>query len=168
MTPTDSQNFDDFVPAYSAVPEKWEDARVFIGERFKQMASAINVREIGWMLDVPQQTGKQFYLDQNTTYSNTEFRTVFRTVVPFGALPNATEKSEPHGIDFNGNFSLVQMWLSATDPTDMLAFTVSYWAMSTPGDIILNMDVDNVNVTTKSNYSNYTISYICIEYLLEV
>ena len=163
----DSQNFDSFVPVYDVVPEKWEDARPFLVEQLKKISNGINIREIGWFLDVELLSGKQFFTDQTITGTSEQFRSVFRKVIDFGQLPNAGTKSLPHGITFDVNFTLVSMWLSATDPVNFKAFSLAYWAKNIPGDIILNMDATNVNVTTASNYTAYKRSFIVIEYLLE-
>jgi hypothetical protein len=166
-SPFDSQNFDAYVPVYDTVPEKWEEARPFLVEQLKKISNAVNLREIGWFLDVELLSGKQFFADQSLTGTSEQFRSVFRKVIDFGTLPKSTTKSIPHGIVFDANFTLVSMWLSATDPVNFVAFSLAYWAKNAPGDITLNMDDTNVNVVTNSNYNAYTRSYVVIEYLLE-
>jgi len=164
----DSQVFDSYVPVYDEMPETWEDSRGVVVEQLKRLANAVNIREIGWFLDEELLSGKQFIPSTvNVKGLAPQWRSVFRKVVNFGALPNAGTKSVSHGVVFDANFTQTAFWISATDPVNFKAFSLAYWAISTPGDIIINMDATNINVTTKSDYSGYTRSYVTIEYLLE-
>ena len=159
----DATTFDSFVPVYSASPGKPEELRNFTTEQLRIHATGINVREIGWMLNQQTITGKNFIPGVNAPTLQS-YRTVFRKVIDFGTLPNNTTKSVAHGITFDSNFTLVDMWASATDPTGFTAITFSFGGTV----VYLNMDATNVNIITTANYSNYTRSFVVIEYLLEV
>lgn len=164
-----SQDFESFVPVYDAVPEKWEDARQFLVEHLKKISNAVNIRQIGWFLDEELLAGQQFIPGSNLSGTSQQFRSVFRKIIDFGVLPNAVTKSVPHGITFDANFTLLNLYIAATKPTaPFLAFSLQYWANSAPGSITLNMDATNINVTTTSNYSDYTRSFVCIEYIQEL
>lgn len=168
-----SQQFESYVPVYDVIPANWEDARQFLTEMLKRYGNGINQREMGFFIDDEVLAGKFFIptaaMSQGKQSTNSQqFRSVFRTVVNFGALPNAGLKTAPHNITFDSNFSLVNLWLAATDPVNLLAFGLSYWANSQAGSIILNMDSSTVRVTTTSNYSTYTRCFIVIEYIQEV
>ncbi len=165
-----STSFESYLPAYDTIPEKWEEARGVIVEHLKIISNEINIREIGWFLDQELLSGKAFIptqqqIDQGSTSQS--YRTVLRKVIDFGTLPNFGTKTVPHEIIFDGNFSLIQMFLSATDPVNLLAFGLMYWS-NDPGSIILNMDSNDVIVTTASDYSDYTRSYVVIEYIQEL
>ena len=171
MVPIDSQNLESYVPVYDVAPKTWEEGRAFIVEQLKRLANAVNVREIGYFLDQELLSGKSFIPGSNETAAggtSQQFRTILRKVIDFGALPNSTTKSVPHEISFDANLTLIDMWLSATDPTNLLAFSLAYWSNSSPGSIILNMDSTNINVTTTSNYSTYTRSFVVCEYIQEL
>jgi hypothetical protein len=170
MISLDSQQLESYVPVFDAIPMQWDDARPFIVEQMKKMSNAINIREIGWFLDEELLSGKAFIPGVNIqgNQNSQQFRQILRIVINFGTLPNNTTKSVPHGIIFDSNFTLIEMWISATDPINFKAFSLQYWANSGPGSIILNMDATNVNVTTTSNYSAYTRSYVIIEYIQEL
>ena len=131
MVPIDNQRFDAFLPVYDTVPEKWDDARGFITEQLKRISNEVNVREIGWFLDEQVITGQQFIpstADVNS--SPQQFRTVFRKVINFGALPNSGTKSEPHGLTVNSNFSLVHLYGAATNPSIPVAVPIPYSSAS--------------------------------------
>jgi hypothetical protein len=161
---TTSQIYDTFVPVYSMTPEKPEELSSFTTEQLRIHANGINVREVGWMVNEQILTGKNF---MPITTTEEGFRSVFRIVVDFGALPNTGTKSVAHNIQtVDANFSLVQMWGAATDPVGLTFIPIPY--VSTSGSIVeLNGDSTNVNITTNDNKSNFTISYVVIEFLLQ-
>jgi hypothetical protein len=161
--PVDAQEFDSFVPVFSTSPEKPEDMRNFTTEQLRIHATNINVREIGWMLDQELLTGKSFIPGTTSPQQEPGFRSVFRKVVIFGTLPNTATKSVAHGITFDANFTLVDLWASATDPVGFTAFTADFGGTA----VTLNMDATNVNITTNADYTAYTRCFVVIEYLLE-
>lgn len=164
---TSSQQFESYVPLYDSIPEHWEDARDILVEYFKKVSNAINAREIGWLLTEELLTGKQFNPGINSPNTQT-FRSVFRKVINFGALPNAGVMSVPHGINVGSNFSLASpLVAAATDPTDFLAIGLPFSSPTLNKNIQLDMDDTNINITTAIDYSAYTICYVTIEYMQE-
>jgi hypothetical protein len=93
------------------------------------------------------------------------YRPSTRVTINFGALPNASTKSVPHGITVNAATSwvLIQGW--ATDPVGLTGIPIPYSSATSTKIIELNVDATNVNVTTNSNRTNYTITYIVLEFL---
>lgn len=168
----DSQNLESYVPAYDEVPKTWEEARPFIVEQLKSLANATNVREIGFMLDQELLTGKSFIPGVNIVSdggSSQQFRSVLRLVVDFGALPAIGTKSVPHGITFDANFTLIQIWASATDPNGLIAIPIPYAEPNqSQNSVALTMDATNVNITVGINRSNYTRCFVFIEYIQEL
>lgn len=167
---TDSQNLESYLPPYDVVPKTWEEGGPFFIEQIKEHANAINVREIGFYLDQELLTGKSFIPGLNDISdggSSQVFRSILRKVIVTGALPRNATKSVPHGITFDANFSLIDMWLAATDPVNFLAFSLAYWDKTGTSPITVNMDSTNINITTTGNYSAYTTSYVVVEYIQE-
>jgi hypothetical protein len=167
MTTNTSQQFESYVPIYDDVPAKWEEARNLIVEIFRKHANAINDREIGWYLLQQLLTGKSMYASASSTTAS-QFRSIFRMTVNFGALPNNTTKSVAHGITVDGNFTLVQIWGSATKPTaTYAAIPIPYASGTLNKNIEINIDATNINITTSIDYSGYTLSTVVIEYILQ-
>lgn len=167
----DSQQLESYVPVYDAAPEDPKELRAFIVEQFKKQANAINAREIGFFLDQELLSGKAFIPGVNIASdggSSQQFRTVLRKVIDFGALPNATVKSVPHGITFDANFTLVQMYAAATDPTNLVAFPIPYAGAGAADGVALYMDATNVYIVTQTNRSTYIRCYVVIEFLQEL
>lgn len=162
---TTSQTFESYVPVYDMVPEKWENARAFLSEQLRRIAYGVNSREIGFFLNEELLCGQQFI--PGITGVNGEFRSIFRMVVVFDALPNTTTKTVAHNIKVDANFSLMNMYISATDPIGLTGFSLQYWSKAA-SDIVLSYDATNVIVTTGSDYSNFTKSYVVMEYILQL
>lgn len=162
MIPTlDSQNLESYVPVYDVCPKDWEQARGFLVEQLKKYGNALNVREIGFFLDQELLSGKAFIPGENSASdagSSQVFRTILRKVIVFPGLTAGTN-TQPHGIAVDGNFSLIQLWGSATnasaltgEPIPNGSDTISY----TSTDIIINVA------------AAYTRAWAIIEYIQEL
>jgi len=161
-----NQQLQSYLPLYDTVPQGWQEARQKIVEDLRLISDAVNAREIGWYIQDQVITGKQCFSTVSASGLNdlgrsNVYRTIFRKVIDFGALPNTAVKTVPHGILFNANFTLIHLYASATDPVGFTAFTL-------PGaNSSIEMDATKIIVTTTSNLSNYTRCIVVIEYLLE-
>ena len=155
-----SQEFESYVPVYDTVPEKWEDARQFLVEHLKKISNAVNIREIGFFLDEELLSGKQFIpsaamLGQNSSNSQ-QFRTVLRKVINVSPLV-AGANVIPHGIVFNGDFTLINLWVSATNSTIFIAITMTY-----PN---VTIDAVNINITSPGAFDR---AFAFVEYIQEI
>jgi len=160
MNNIDSQQFESYVPVYDAVPEKWEDAREFLVEHLKKISNAVNIREIGWFLDEELLSGKQFIpsnaeaLIQGTAPLA---RTVLRKVVDCSPLV-AGAQTFPHDIVFDSNFSLIDLWVSATNSTTLVA------TIFCNSDTI-SLDSSDIHIISNGAYDR---AYCVIEYIQEL
>lgn len=167
MQPFDEQNLESYLPAYDAIPEKWEDARGYLTEQLKRIANEVNLREIGWFLDQELISGKQFIPSATSpTSSPQQFRTVFRKVVNVMGLP-AVSKSVAHGIIFDSNFTLVSLWGAATDPVNLLALQFGFAGVPGGNNIQLYIDSMKINIACDTDRSSYTRAFVVIEYMQE-
>jgi len=162
-----SQQFETYVPVYDMVPEKWEEARQFLVEHLKKISNAVNIREVGFFLDEELLSGKSFIPGVTLPGNPSIARSVFRKVIEFGTLPNAGTKFVPHGIVFNNNFTLIQLFGSATDPIGLTALPLPL-AAAAPFQIELYMNSTDIIVVTGSARSNYTRVFVVVEYILEL
>lgn len=152
-----SQNFESFVPVYDTVPEKWDDARPFLVEQLREITTAVNIREIGWYLDTELLSGKAFIpgVIPRGNRQATQYRQILRQVYLTGPLvPGANLVA--HGILFDANFTLIDMWCAATDLTTHTAEIIT--------DKNVVMDATNVTITSPQAFNFGTL---IIEYLLE-
>lgn len=170
MQPFDSQNLESFVPVYDTVPEKWEHAQQFLVEHLKKISNAVNIREIGWYLDEELLTGKSFIPSVPQPNNNSiprQTRQIFRKVVQTIPIP-AGVTLVPHGIVVDSNFTLIQMWGSMTDPTNLVSFTYAYSPSPDANGIQLFINGANIVINSNTSRVSYTRSYVVIEYIQEV
>lgn len=150
---TSSQNLESFLPLYDQIPYEWKEAQQFLVEQMRLIAEAVNARSIGFYLEEQLLSGKQF---TGLASSPQIFRDIFRKVVNVGPLV-AGNNTVAHGINFDSNFTLINMWVAATNSTTFNATTI----VSEPE---LTMDATNINITSSAAYDR---AYCVIEYLLE-
>lgn len=167
----DSQYFESYVPVYDVAPKTWEEAMPFVVEQLKKLANAVNAREIGFFLDQELLSGKAFIPGINNVVdggTSQTFRSILRKVIDFGALPAAGTKSVAHGIVFDANFTLIQIWASATDPAALVALPIPFASPTLVNSISLTMDATNVNIAVGVNRSSFTRCFVIIEYIQEL
>lgn len=100
--------------------------------------------------------------------SSQQFRSILRKVIDFGPLPNAGTDFVPHGIVVDYNFTLIQMFASATDPVALQSFSIPLAAAGTAQGVTMFMDATYVYIITQSNRSSYTRCFVVIEFLQEL
>lgn len=160
MSIDSSQVFESYVPVYDAVPDEWKDARPFIVETLKKMTNAINIREIGWFLDEELLSGKQFVPSAVTTTGadpNQQFRTVLRKVVNVGPLVAGVNAGIAHGILFDANFTLVDLWVAGTNSSTFTARDIS------GNDVLMN--ATQLIITSPQVFDR---AWAVIEYIQEI
>ena len=153
MTAPNDQQFESFLPTYDTIPEDWEGARQVLVEYLKKIANIVNVAEIGWFLDEELASGKQF-IPGNA--NSQVYRTILRKVIDFGPVIIGAN-TVAHGIVFDANFTLINLWVSGTDSVGFVAATY----VATEG----NMDVTNIIFTSPVAYDR---CFAFVEYMQEL
>jgi hypothetical protein len=164
-----SQELETFVPVYNTIPDQWVDAKPFFVEVLKKMSNAINIRTIGWLLDEELLSGQSFIPGATIPGNNPgQFRSVLRKVVDCGTLPNAGTSSTPHGIQYDSNFTLINLWAVATDPINLQSFVIPHATVVPANTVQIFLDNVNINISDLINYSTFTRVFCFIEYIQEV
>jgi len=133
MNPNDSTFFDSYVPVYDSVPENWEEAKPFFVEVLKKITNSLNVKEIGFLLDEELLSGKAFIPGATIPGNNPgEFRQVLRKVIDVGPLIAGANPPVAHGITFDANFTLIDLWVAGTNSVTLTARDIS------GNDVIMN------------------------------
>jgi hypothetical protein len=92
-------------------------------------------------------------------------RQVFRTVLNYTTgLPNTGSVTIPHNLTITNNFTFTQIYGATSDTTNHVYLPLPY-ASAAGGTIELSVGVTNVTITTSSNRSSFTPTYIVLEYL---
>lgn len=90
-------------------------------------------------------------------------RTLYKKTINFGTLPNSTSKSVAHGIS---NLSYVVSLSGVAYSSSLNRFdTLPYFASTTSFGYTLNCDKTNVTVSTGTDRTSFTTTYITIIYV---
>jgi hypothetical protein len=138
-----------FLPVEFVLPLTWERARQVIVDRETRTSDAINTTDSGYYTATELLNG-QTYIPSNKENS----ALVWRKVIDFGSLPNASTKTVAHGI--TGITTLMRMFGSATA-------TNAYLPIPNTG-IEMSMDNTNIIITTTTDRTAYTC-IVVVEYL---
>lgn len=161
MNASEAQRLESYVPVYDVAPKEWEEGRAFMVEQFKRMANAINVREIGFYLDEELLSGKSFIPGMNDMAdggSSQQFRTILRKVIVFPGLTIGVN-TQPHGLTVDVNFSLIQLFGSATNAVAMTGEPLPN------GVDTISYDATNIIITVAAAY---TRAFATIEFIQEL
>lgn len=143
--------------------QDFKELLVNLYQNLNKMSLAINARDNGLYFNQELINNQQWFTAPSSTFAG-QVRNDFRMVVDFGALPNTSTKSVPHGLIVDSNTTWTLVRATATDPIGLTGIEINY--ANTTGDIaVLDVDVTNVNISTNADFSNYTRCYVVLEYL---
>ena len=158
MTSQTSQEFESYLPVYDAVPESWEDARPFLVENLKKISNAVNVRTIGYLLDEELLSGQSFIPGTTIAGNNPgQFRQGLRKVVDVSPLSAGANAPVAHGVTFDANFTLLDLWVAGTNSGTLTARRI------TGNDVV--MDATNLTITSPQAFDR---AFAFIEYTQEL
>lgn len=141
---------------------------VRLRQSINNVALVVNNCETGYFPLFEIMNGQIFFPNpslNSTTSQLPVYRQVFRTTINFGALPNTGTTSVAHGIDFTNTYSITHIYGAATDPVGLTYIPLPYTSPTAANNIELYADGTNVNIITGSNRSNYTTTYVILEYI---
>lgn len=176
----EQNNYGSFVPTTSVwdvgpilevdvTSPQFKELLVRMYQNLNLMSNVLNVKDTGYYNTLEYVCGQLYFPNQalglNASLSGV-FRQVFRTVIDFGALPNAGIKSVPHELIFNESTVFTRLYGTASDTTGLTYIPIPYSsAAAITGNIELSVDVTNVNITTGSDRTNYDTCVVVLEYL---
>lgn len=132
------------------------------------IALLLNIKVSGYYPLTEFVSGKLFFPDPSLNSLSPQpptYRQGFITSVICGALPNTGTINIPHGLSPTNTWSTVEIRGSATDPVGLNYISLPYSSPILANNISVDVDATNVSITTGSNRSNFTISYIILEYI---
>lgn len=160
MTSQSSQQFETYVPVYDTVPENWEEARGAIVEQLKRLANGVNVRENALFIDSEILTGGQFIptvaMSGPSSSTSEQFRSILRKVIDVSPLV-AGANSFAHGITIDANFSLIDLWVAATNSGTLTGQVI------TGNDV--TYDATNVKINSPGAFDR---AWAFFEYIQEI
>jgi len=141
-----------FLPEDYVIPPLGEERSVRFRQYFNDLASAVNVRDIG--LYVTQTTvNGQLWLPTarpgtNLASTNLVYRQVLRKVVPTGTLTTGAN-TVAHGITVGATTHFTRIYGVIENPGTLY--------VPVPNDTVLvTVDATNINITIPAAYNNFT------------
>ncbi len=132
------------------------------------VAIALNLKDSAYYFDQEFMNGQVLFPNPNMNNANSAGRQIFRTVVNFGTLPNATTKSFAHNIDIDNATTFTRIYAAASDPVNFSYIPIPYSSITVVADNIeISVNSTDVIITTGSNRSAYTTTYVILEYVKE-
>ncbi|CAB4127761.1 hypothetical protein UFOVP97_27 [uncultured Caudovirales phage] len=148
--------------------EQTKELIIRLTQKINEMIIALNLKDTGYYVLNEFLNSQVFFpnpLLTDTTPQSPYFRQVYRLVVNFGALPNAGLKSVPHGLVPTALWSFTRIYGAATDPIGLNYIPLPYASPVLANNIELNVDAVNVNIITGSDRTNFTTTYVILEYI---
>jgi hypothetical protein len=145
----------DLLASTDVTEPAFKELLVRLYQNINRIRLSLNLKDSAYYIENEFLNGQVFFEDQQA----------FRTLVNFGALPNTTSKSIPHGINTTNSFSFTRIYGCATNQVTMQYIPLPYASPTLVNNIQLSVDATNVTITTGIDYSAYTVTYVILEYI---
>jgi hypothetical protein len=147
---------------------EFKELLVRLYQNLNLLATLVNLKDTGYY-DLQQFINGQQYFPNPVLSSATgtmpTYRPVYRLVINFGALPNATTKSVAHGITCTSATTFTRIYATASDTTGFNYIPIPYASPTLVNNIELKVDSTNVTIITGSNRTNFNICYVVLEFM---
>lgn len=152
-----------------STPE-FKELLVRLYQNINNIAIVLNLKDTGMYPITEFVNGQLWFPNPNnssatTAAANPIQRQVLRKVINFSTLPNTALKSVAHNIVCTAATSFTRIYATATDPVGLNYIPIPYASPVLANNIEINVDATNVNITTGSNRSAFTICYVILEYI---
>lgn len=148
--------------------QDFKEFLVRLRQSTNNIAIAVNYRDAGLYVEELFICGQQYFANKTLssgTRQTPTYRSVYRKVVDFGALPNAAAKIVAHDItNIDAQVTFTRIYATATDP---VAFNYIPIPIAFVGGNIIDLQVDAVNVTITTNFNatNFTRCFVVLEFI---
>lgn len=148
--------------------DEFKELLIRLYQNISNIAVATNLKDSAFYNNTMEfVTGGQFFANPAISSASAQtptLRPVFRTVVNFGALPNAATKSVAHNITVNTAYTFTRIYGCATNPNTSF-IPLPYASPTLNKNIEINADATFVNITTGIDRTAYTVTYVVLEYI---
>ncbi len=148
---------------------EFKDFLTRLRQTINTMSIVINLKDTGYYITDEMANGQLYFPDpalNSTTVKLPTFRNVFRKVVIFGVLPNNASKSIAHNLPIDIATSATRIYGSATNPNTSL-IPLPYASPVLADNIELEITPTHVKITTGSDRTAYTTTYVIIERIVD-
>lgn len=147
---------------------QFRELLVRLYQNINAMALVLNIKDSGYYVQDEFINGQQFFPNPSLTSASSTtpvFRSVVRKVINFGALSNTAAKSVAHGLTINSSYTFTRIYGCSSDTSGSNYIPLPYASPTAANNIELKVDSTNVTVITGSDRTNFTTTYIILEYL---
>ena len=132
------------------------------------MQIALNQREFANYSESEVLNGQTYFPTpglNSLSSTQPEDRQVFRKVINFGPLPNATTQTVPHDIDIDSGYSFTRIYGTSTNSNQTVFIPLPFPSPTLNQIVKLQITDTDVSITTDIDYTDYVNTYIVLEYL---
>lgn len=137
-------------------------------QQINLIAVVLNVKDTGLYPLEEFINGQQFFPNpayDSTTGTNPAQRQVYRKVINFGALPNTGTTNVAHGLTITTGYTFTRIYGCTSDTAGSSYLPLPFASPTLVENIKLSVDATNVSITTGSDRTAYTVTYVILEYL---
>jgi hypothetical protein len=146
--------------------QEFKELLVRLYQNINQMAIALNLKDTGYYPQSEFVTSKLLF--PNVTSDNQNYRSVFRTTINFGSLPNTSTKSVAHHIPISTTIpttiEFLNIYGSASNPDQTSFLPIPFASPTLNENIKLSVTNTNIVITTAIDYSAYN-GIVVLEYI---
>jgi len=179
MAQTDNKDHGSFIPTTQlwdtsevleaeVENEQLKDLLIRLYQNLNRMALSLNVKESAYYDTQEFITGQQFFSRPGLTSAGTQvpdFRQTYRKVINFGGLPNTGTTNVAHGINCDAETIFTRIYAVANNQAGTSYLPLPFSSPTLVDNIALSVDNTNVIVTTGSDRTTYTVTYVVVEFL---
>lgn len=158
----------DVIYSLDVQSQEFKEFLVRLRQSTNNIAIAVNFRDAGYYIEQQFNCGQVFFPNKalsSSTGQTPTYRSVYRTVVDFGVLPNTGLKSVPHNIpNIDGAVTFSRIYATATDTTAFVGIPIPITFVATGNIIDLYVDAVNANITTNFDARKFDKCVVIIEY----
>lgn len=150
---------------------EFKELLVRLYQNINLICNVLNLKDSAYYDTNEFVTGQSYFPNptlNSATSTVATYRSVYRLVVNFGALPNNTfspATQGKHGLAINSGFTFTRIYGAASDTTGLKYIPIPYASASGADNIQLDVNATNVVITTASNRSNFNVCYVVVEYM---
>lgn len=159
-------NSGSFIPT-TGTWDNSEQSMVALRQNLNAIILALNAKDAGYYSLTEFVNGQLWFPDpalSSRTPQKPTLRPVFRKVINTGALANTGTTTIAHGITITAATTFTRIYGAATDPSTTF-IPLPYASPVLAENIALFVDATNVNITTGSDRTGFTTSYVVVEYI---
>jgi len=145
----------------------FKELLVRLYQNVNNISIALNLKDSAYYVEEEFVNGQVFPRKDADSAVNTSDsgRQVFRKLINFGALPDTASKSVVHNVTILDTFNFTRIYGCASDQSAHVFIPLPYASSVAANNVELSISDTDVTITTGSDRSTFTNTWIIIEFL---